>query len=799
MAEEIIQKDSLDLYKDDMVTYTIESNMRRAFPDWRDGLKLVQRRILTDMFFNLPARYKLIKSSRVTGDTMGVYHPHGDTAIYDAAKVMANWFDTYVPLITPHGNFGSMQGEGQAAQRYTEMMISQFTLDIMFGELGEEPNITDWVPNYDYTTKEPEFLPAALPVLLINGTYGIGTGKIVSIPPHNIGDVIDATLRLMDDPNAEVVLRPDQRMPCEIIDTNWKLICNSGHGSFKVRAIIDTEIFDKGTAKEHPVLVLKSTPDFVSFDKGSKENGGVLYKIHELIDTGKLPQIESIFEDSHGTNMRVLFHLKRGSDPEYVKQYLYKTTQLEKTQHVNFEVLNGLSLDRFSYKSYLQAFIEQRKLTKFRLASLALQAARTKYHEMDAFIKCIESDMLDEIIHRIRTNGKDDEISNIEWLCKMLKITDLQAKFILNTRLRNLAPGRITKYKQIFKECKEKEKYCLDRILNESIIVEDIRNELLTFKKKYNFPNKCRYVSEDDISNIPQGEFKVVVTEANYIKKLPMGEYIGSYRGDNPVHIVKVSNTKDILLFTAQGVVYKLPVHKIPISEKGSAGVDLRILIRGLISDVVAVMYLPAIEEMSRYANKNYIITCTKYNKIKKMDLDDFVNTPPSGIIYSKLSNGDTVKSVAVAPDTLDLIIYSGKKALRCPMTDIPYYKRNTMGVGAMSGVDTIDGISVVYPDSTDIVVITESGKINKFAISGMEVSNRNKSGSKVITLAKNGDEINSIFGVNDSHILHVITRSTKIDIPVKELARASSIAKGENKISTKGDNIVKIQVLKSN
>lgn len=796
--EQIIQKNALDLYKEDMVTYTIESNMRRAFPDWRDGLKLVQRRILYDMHANLPAKSRLVKTSRISGDTMGVFHPHGNTSIEGAIKVLSNWFDTYIPLLYGHGNFGSMQGDGAAAARYTENQMAQFTIDIIFKELGAEPNITDWVPTYDNSTVEPEFLPVSIPLLLVNGTYGIGTGKAASIPPHNLGEVIDATIKLMENPNADIVLKPDQLMPCNIIETNWKLISNSGHGSFKVRSIIDTEIFDKGKPKEHPALVIKSVPDFVSFDKGSKENGGVLYKIHELIDAGKLPQIESIFEDSHGTDMRVVLHLRKGSDPEYVKQYLYKTTQLEKTQLVNFEVLNELDLTRFSYKSYLLAFIEQRKLTKFRYANLSLQSARTTYHEMDAFIKCIESDQLNEIIRRIRTNGKADEEENINWLCKLLKITDLQAKFILNTRLKNLSPYRVQKYKEIAAECKVREKWCLDRILDDKVVEEDIKAEMLEIKNKYNFPKKCRYMSEDEISNIPQGEFKVVVTEANYIKKLPLNEYIGTYRGDNPIHVVKTDNTKDILLFTSQGTVFKLPVHKIPISEKGSAGTDLRILVKGLISDVVSVMYLPKIEELSRLVNKNYIVVCTKYNKIKKMDLDDFVNTPPSGIIYSKLNEGDTVKSVVVAPDTLDLIIYSGKKALRCPMSDIPYYKRNTMGVGAMSGIDIIDGLSVIYPDSTDVVVITESGKVNRFDIAGMEVSNRNKSGSKVINLAKSNDEINSIFGVNDSHILHVITRATKLDIPVKDIPKASSISKGNNMISTKGDNIVKITVMKS-
>lgn len=796
--ETIKQRNALDLYKEDMITYTIESNIRRAFPDWRDGLKLVQRRVLFAMSNDLPAKTRLVKTSRITGETMGRFHPHGDTSIDDTIKILSNWFDTYIPLLTGHGNFGSMQGDGAAASRYTENMLNEFTMDIFINELSKEKNIVDWVDTYDYTDQEPEFLPVIIPLLLVNGTYGIGTGKIAAIPPHNLGEVIDATLRLMDDPNTEVVLKPDQRMNCEIVDTNWKLISNSGHGKFTARSIIDVEIFDKGKPKEHPVLVIKSTPDFVSFDKGSKENGGVLYKIHEMIDSGKLPQIESIFEDSHNNNMRVLIHLKKGSDPEYVKQYLYKTTQLQKTQLVNFEVLDGLQLNRFSYKSYLLAFIEQRKLTKFRYASLILQDARTKYHEMDAFIKCIESDQLDEIIRRIRTNGKLDEEENVNWLCKLLGITDLQAKFILNTRLKNLSPLRVDKYREQARMWKQTEEWALQRILDEKIVEQDIKSEMIAIKNKYNFPKKCRYVSEDEISNIPQGEFKVVVTESNYIKKLPMNEYIGTYRGDNPIHVIKADNTKDILLFTAQGKVFKLPVHKIPISEKGSMGTDLRILVKGLISDVVSVMYLPKIEEMSRLTNKHFLVMCTKYNKIKKMDLDDFVNTPPSGIIFTKLMDGDTVKSIIVAPDTLDIIIYSDKKALRCPMKDVPYYKRNTVGVGAMSGIEMIDGVSVIYPDSTDVVVVTETGKVNKFDISGMEVSSRNKAGSKVINLKKSNDMINSIFGVNDSLILHIVTRNTKIDIPVKDIKRGSSISIGEQMISTKGDNIVKVTVMKS-
>lgn len=793
--EQIIKKNALELYKDNMITYTIETNLRRAFPDWRDGLKIVQRRILYAMWNNLPAATKLIKTSRVVGETMGVYHPHGDTSIGDAAKIMSNWFDTYVPTLIGHGNFGTYQGDGAAAMRYTENMLAPFSLDAIFEELGASKSIVDWAQTYDYTSVEPEFLPVKVPLLLINGSYGIGTGEIVSIPPHNMSDVINATIRLMDDPNTDVVIRPDQKMPCEIVDTNWKAICNSGNGKFKVRSIIDIEIMDKGTKKEHPALVVKSTPDFVSWDKGSKENGGIKYKIIELVEQGKLPQIKSIDEDSHGNDMRAVIHLNKGSDPEYVRQYLYKTTSLQVTQIVNFKPLNGLELTRFSYKSYLTAFIELRKLTKFRYVNLLLQDARTVYHEMDAFIKIIESNKLDEVIRRIRTNKKEDEQANLEWLCKNFSITDLQAKFILETKLKNLSPYKVGKYKEKAAKCQETEKWCLDRIYHASVIMDDIKAEMIDIRDKYAFKTKSRYISEDQVSNIPQGEFKVVITEANYIKKLPLNEYIGTYRGDNPVHIVKVDNTKDILLFTAQGKVFKVPVHTIPISEKGASGTDLRILVKGLVSDVIGLVYLPNLEKLAKLVNKHYLVVCTKYNKIKKLDLDDVINAPPSGIVFSKLMPGDIVNSITIASDNLDVIIYSDKKALRCSMTDIQNYKRNTSGVAAMSSSETIDGVSVIYPDSTDIVVVTESGKINRFDIAGLERSNRNKAGSRVIDLKK-GDVINSIFGVNENLMLHIITRTTKIDIPVSDIPKASSASKGTPMISTKGDNIVKVTVI---
>lgn len=793
--EDIVQVNSVKQYCSDMVRYAIETNRRRAFPDWRDGLKLCNRRIIYSMAFDLPCKSKLIKTSKVVGQVMGTYHPHGDSSIADAIKPLTNWFEINMPLIYSESNFGSMQGDRAAASRYTEIMLSKFSLDVILKDLIECPNIVDWVPTYSGDAMEPEYLPVALPMLLINGTFGIGTGKATSIPSHNINEVIDATIKLIDNPNSSVVLIPDQNMECDIIDANWKQISNTGVGKFKVRSRIDIKTFNKGTAKEHQVLIIKSTPDMVFIDKGNAENGGVIYNIYSLIDEGKLPQIQSISEDSHGNDMRLLIHLKPGADPIYVREYLYRTTRLQVSVSVNFEVLDGIELTRFSYKSYLQAFLEQRKITKFRLYCIKLQDAKTKFHEKDAYIKVLQSGQIDTIIQKIRKNKNINEQENINWLVNLLSITDLQAKFILNSSLKNLSIAYLDKYIEEAKKYKSLEEHYTSKILNEDLILQEIKDELLYFKKVYGKPRNCRILTKEQISNIPKGEFNIVITENNYIKKLMINESIGSFKGDNPVQIIKVDNTKDIILISSSGRMFKVPVSKIPITEKNSIGTDIRIMVKGLSSNIVTMLYLPDIEQLSKELSKFYAIILTKNNYIKKLDLQDLTIATPSGIILTKLNSGDELKDVIIASDDMNVIVYSDKKALKFSVSEIPHYKRNTYGVFAMNTDSTLDGISLLNNNTEYVAVITKSGKINKVSTAAIPISQRYKAGSSVIKLSKT-DSIYSILGCNDSDIINIITKSTTHDIFINEIPISSTISGGSNIISLKGDNIVKTSVI---
>lgn len=793
MAEKIIKERTSEQYKNELIIYSIETNRIRSFADVRDGLKKVHRRILDTMFNQLPSRSTLVKTAEVVGNVIGRSHPHGEAGPTDAIKLLSNWFDCKVPLIYSESNMGSMQGDGAAAPRYTEVMLSDFAKDCVIADLRKSEDVVDWVTTFNNRSKEPEYFPVAVPLLLINGVFGIGTGMKTEIPKHNLVEVLDATIRLIKDPKAPVVLIPDHCMACEIIDTNWKAICNKGKGKYTVRSIIDIE-----TDKGDPILVIKSLPDRVYFDKGEAQskNNGVKYTILEMVKSGKLPQITAIEEHSSGDNMRIVIRLKRGSDPNYIKEVLYKTTQLQSTYSVDFLVLNGIQSLRMSYKSYLEFFIEQRKTTLFRLYCNQLQKYRTKYHEMDAYVKALESGYIDEIILMIKNQKTIDDKYLIDYIVKKIKITDIQAKFIINSNLKQLSKAYLSKYKKDMMAYKEKNDYYMNKIIHEELIVQDIIEELEFFKKKYGKPRVCKVIKKEDITNIPKGSFKIVITEANYIKKLAPNEYVGAYRGDNPKLVLQVENTENILLFTSQGKVFNLPVHKIPLSDKSSVGSDIRILVKGLTSDIISVIYEPVLKNISKKVSKHYLTVVTTNNYIKKLDLEDFISVPPSGIIFTKVNSGDSVKEVAIVPEALDIVLYSNRRALRIPMKNIPKYKRSTLGVSAMklSNDDHIDGMSVIYPDATDIVVITASGKINKFDITGLVVSDRYKAGSSVIKLGKT-DKIHSIYGVNDKNTIYITTKNTKLDIPVVDIARGSTLSTGGKSVSTKSDIIIKTGV----
>ena len=786
MSETIKEVASNSQFKSDYTRYGIYILYRRVLSDYRDGLKPVQRRILWAMFKNTKAITKSVKSAAVVGDVMKYYHPHGDAALYGTMKPMANWFETYVPLIDPTGNFGTFQGDPMAAARYTEAKLSKFALDYVLGDLIDSQEAVDWSLTYNEATKEPDYLPVKVPLLLINGSFGIGLGMRADIPTHNISEVIDATLMLMDNPEAEVILAPDHCMNCEIIETDFAKICKAGFGHYRVRGKIDVEQYKGKTA-----LVIKSVPNLTYLNN-------VTDKIEDLIKKKKIIQIDSCFDESTIDKMRYVILLKPGSDPNYVKDVIYKNTGLEQTLRVNFETLNGLSPLRMSYKSYLLSFIDFRKLTKFRVYSNKLQTVQTRIHERDAYIKVLESGEIDNIINIIKKQKTVDDSNLIEYLIKKLKITDLQAKYIIESDLKKLSYGYLQRYKEEAAQLDIVKKELLTHIMDDRVIENDIRQELLEVKQKYGKPRNCPIIKDVAEIEVPAGEMLVAITEKNFIKKVPSGSSLGSFRNDSLRSMIKIDNRDSILIFDEMGKVFKLPVHKIPFTDKSSNGIDIRFMIKSLtanINTIIPESVLKNLSDKGHHNNKHYLVTLTNNGLIKRMDLDDFVTVPPSGIIYAKLDTGDFIKDIVIAHSSFNLVVYSDRKAVIMGVNDTPYLKRNTKGSRAMSNITHVDGLCVIHNGCTDIAVITESGKINRInIIQGLSNTGKGKSGLNLIKLAS-GDKIAGVVSGNANDIIHIHCAEKDTILQFADLKIGSSISSGDKIVATRGNKIIRCYI----
>ena len=765
-----------DLFVSDYQKYAIGVNLDRAVPDVRDGLKPVQRNILYSMKSDSTGYSHNVKCARIVGDTMGKYHPHGDSSIYGSLVNMANWYSTKMPLIQPEGNFGTIQGDSEASMRYTEATLSKFTKECVLSDIKSSPGITDYVPNFDNTTTQPEYLPVKVPLLLINGTNGIGVGKSSFIPSHNLSEVIDATINYIKNPDKPVVLIPDECKGSDIIEANWTEICNTGHGSYRVRSIIDIG----KNEKNNPMLIIRTTPDSVSFNK-------IESKITELAKT-ILPQIVAIGDDtknSEGT-MYITIDLKKGSDPYYVREMLYKKTQLEVTNTVNFNANYGIRPLRLSYKSYLELFVNTSFKRIFRYYTDKLSTVQSALHERELYIKVIESGHIDEFINNIRQKKDTDDKAFIEWMIKTLNVTDGQAEFLYNISLKKLSDGYFMQYKKEVPILQAQSEEYINILTNDDVIKEMIIKELKDIKKKYGQPRKSKVIKKPDDCSIPEGKFTIVITENNFIKKIENGQNIGVK--DSPKFLNNsVDNKDNLLIFNSKGRVFKLPVHKVPLMDKSNSGIDMRVIIKNLSSDIVSVVQESIVKDFAKLINRPSMVVLTEQNHIKKLDLNDICTVPNSGIIYAKLSPGENVKDVKIISENEDVIVYSDRKALRYPMSTIPLYGRMSNGVSAMGGdVNKLDGLSVIFDESNFIVVITEKGKINKFPSQGLQSSDRRKAGNSVIKLGS-GDKILSIHSVLESDTISLLTSNGDVNIPVAEIPVTSSISSGTKMISGKG------------
>lgn len=789
MSERIVEVNTLDQHNKDLIEYALYIATNRCIAEYRDGLKPVQRRLLYTMFHDLKATSfaKKVKSYKISSITTGNYNPHGDTSAYDALQPLVNWWSTGIPLVCNQGSFGTFQGDKAAAARYTEAYLSKFALDCVIGDLAITPKSVDWKLTYTNTDWEPEFLPAKVPLLLVNGSMGIAVGFAVYIPRYALNDIIDATIKLIHNPDAKITLIPDPSMKCEIVNTDWYEITNTGRGSFKARGIIDIEEDDKG----HKFLVIKSLPDYTVLDT-------VIDDIENLIAKKKLVGIHDMYDESHDTVLRYIMVLKKGVDPYYVRDVIYKSTKMTRTFTVNFEVLDKKVPVRMSMVTYLKSFIKFRMATKFRLYSNAIQDLKTKIHEKEAYIKVIESGEIDTIINKIRKQSKIDDEGLMEYLIKKLNITNLQAKFIMNANISKLSKAYVNKYKQEAAEYRDKvseyEQFVLD---DDRPILEDIERELLSIRKEYGRKRKSILIDQDD-NGVPKGKFVVSTTMKNYIKKTIVGNSIGNRNGDPTRCVCIAENSKCIFICDELGKVFKIPVSKVPFADKGGNGIDIRMISNKITGNIVSIFAEDTLNDFIKDTNAApKLVVITRDGYIKRIDIEDFLTAPASGIKFINLDEGDFVKDVIIAGKDKDIVVVSKNKAVRMPIDDIPYLSRNSRGSRAMKcdHLDYVFALDNYSPDS-EVIVITEKGKANRIDQVALPVTSRGLAGVRVMKLASD-DRIVYINNLYMNEKLAVVSSfGDKFNIQVSDIPLGSSISSGERLFKARGAKLISVHVI---
>ena len=718
--------------------YSMSVIVSRALPDVRDGLKPVHRRILYAMNESgyTPNRPHM-KSARTVGDVIGKYHPHGDSAVYDTMVRLAQPFSMRVPLVDGHGNFGSIDGDSAAAMRYTEARLDKAAMELL-RDLDKET--VDFQPNYDESLEEPKVLPARFPNLLVNGSNGIAVGMATNIPPHNLGETIDATCMMLDNPDITteelMTALPGPDFPTGGIIMGKKGVLDAyetGRGSLTVRAKCTIE--DRKNGKSS--IVVSEIPYQVNRKR-------LLEKLGELVRDKKLPEISNIHDaaDRHGID--IVIDLKQNALPQVVLNKLYKHTQLQ----VGFGVIMLALVDGvprvLSLKEMLFYYIEHQKEVIERRTRFELKKAEERAHILDGYI--IALDNIDEVIHIIRSSQTDKEAG--ARLTERFGLSKKQTDAILEMRLRRLTGLEREKIEQELADLREKIAYYKRVLEDEGLLKQIIKDELQEIKKKFGTPRKTQLsgdAKDIDVEDLIAEENVVVtMTKAGYVKRLPVTTYRQQKRGgkgmqgvslkdnDYVEHLFVASTHSYMLFFSTAGKVYRLKVYELPEASRharGTAIVNLLPLQKGeTISAVIATKDFPEDE---------YLMFATEQGMVKKTSMDLYDRTRRDGLIAINLKEGDQLISVRrVAVGEKVIMVSSAGKAIMWSEGEVRAMGRDTMGVKGMTvPADAhVLGMEIAKPGS-DLFVITEKGYGKRTSIDEYPEHHRGGQGVFTITM----------------------------------------------------------------
>ena len=734
----VLHKEINDIMRTSYIDYSMSVIVGRALPDARDGLKPVHRRILYDMMeLGVTPDKPHRKSARIVGDVLGKYHPHGDTSVYDAMVRLAQPWNIRYPLVDGHGNFGSVDGDSAAAMRYTEARMTPFALQ-MLRDINKDT--VDFQPNFDGDEKEPVVLPARYPNLLVNGSNGIAVGMATSIPPHNLSDVIDATVKMIDDENCDIedlidiVKAPDFPTGADIIGKNAaREAYRTGQGKVTVRSKYAFEETSKGKMQ----IVFTEIPYQVN-------KARLIEKIAELVKDKRIDHISDIRDESDREGMRIVVELKRDANPQITLNRLFKHTQLQD----NFSIIMLALVDGqpkiMNLYEMLDVFLDHQKNVVTRRTQFDLKKAEERAHILEGYL--IALDNIDEVIKVIRSSYNDAK----QKLMERFSLSDVQAQAILDMRLARLQGLEREKIDNEYKELEERIKWYHEILADEKVLMGVIKDELLEIKEKFGDERRTTIVADDSEINeedlIAEQQVAITLTHLGYIKRVAMDTYKTQRRGgkgitgvttreNDFVKMMVVTSTHDYLVFfTNTGKAYKIKAYEIPEATrtaKGTPAVNfLNLMQRERITAVIPV---------KEFDENNYLIAVTRKGTIKKTGLSEFETNRKTGLVAIKLKEDDELIGIKQTTGTSNVIIVTKNgKSICFSEEDVRPMGRIAGGVRAiqLDEDDEVVAMELAEQDE-ELLVVTQAGYGKRTPVSDYKVQTRGGKGLLTYDKAK--------------------------------------------------------------
>ncbi len=782
------------------IDYAMSVIASRALPDIRDGLKPVQRRVLYSMIeLNNGPDKPHRKCARIVGDTMGKYHPHGDSSIYGALVNMAQEWSMRYPLVDGHGNFGSIDGDGAAAMRYTEARLSKIAME-MLSDINKDT--VDFAPNFDDTEKEPVVLPSRFPNLLANGTTGIAVGMATNIPPHNLRELIDAVNKIIEyrienkeifiEDILEIVKGPDFPTGANILGKSGiNEAYRTGKGKIKVRAVTSIEAMSNGKNRiivtELPYLVNKSR---------------LIEKIAELVNDKKIEGITELRDESNREGMRIVIELRRDVNAGVILNRLYKHTQMQETFGVNMLSLVNNEPKTLNILDMLKHYLKHQEEVITRRTKYDLNKAQERAHILEGLLKALDN--IDEIIKIIRGSA-NVSIAKTE-LINRFSFSDAQAQAIVDMRLRALTGLERDRLLAEYNELQEKIKYYLEILANESLLLSVIRDEINIIKDKYGDDRRTGFIQDDDIEDedlIPNEDTVIAITKLGYIKRMSPDNFKSQNRGgkgikgmqtieDDFIEDIIMTHTHNYLsFFTNKGRVFRIKAYKIPDATRTSRGVAIVNLLQLLPEEKIS-----AIIPNEDNKEDKYLLMATKKGMIKKTNLKEFENIRKNGLIAILLRDDDELIEVKTTDGNMDLVLISKQgRCIYINEKDIRETGRSSMGVRGMrlDLLDEVIGMQLTIQGKY-LLLVSEYG-IGKRTL--LDEFSLQKRGGKGIICYKPSEKTGDLIGaklIDDNREIFIITnKGILIRIEADKISLLSRYASGVKLIDIDKESDIKV------